>query len=274
MPTKTFQVRFTGTAVGTEEVTTLDPHLVSLTFEHGSNLPEVEFGGEGFQVRELLKVGQVWKGSFAKLRTDAPHVVDSADNEHELELEEGDRIVDKALFLFYANTNVLVWQTNRNAGSIGKLCEYLGRICGTYVDLPWALDTHSLEEALSRDIHEVHFTYIRPQIVEEDAPQWRQAAFDLIRSVQGAVGKFVVRAGRQESLGGRIKQMLPSALQSQHTKKIRVKFTDEPANLVDLFLSPIKDHITVPMLGRYPVAARVYEELAEAYGRQIHRIPH
>ncbi|MDP3822872.1 MAG: hypothetical protein Q8R33_15480 [Burkholderiales bacterium] len=228
--------------------------------------------GDGWQIRELIQVGTVWKGVFARLRDDAPHVVDVADTEHELDLDEGDRILDKCYFIYRSTNDVLTWQYNRSVSGLARFQLYLSTVIAQFVELPYIVDTAVLQEVLQRSIHELQFTYSRPLQPEAAAPSWRQGAFDLLRSVHGAVGKFVVRGERSSPLGGGIRQMVRQLVQSNDVNRIRVKLTDE-ADMIDLFISPIKDRIEVPMDGRYPVATSVFEELEDAYVRQAHRIP-
>ncbi len=271
MTDRNFQVRFTLTSVGADG-NPLSDLLDSVHASHGSSLPEISLNGDHWQVRELRKVGQVWRGVFAKLGADVPHIVDDADEERELELNAGERILEKGFFLYYENKNALVWQNTKVAGT-SKFANYLSQILDTIVMLPPIVNTDALDEAMSRGIHELQFTYARPPTLDEGSPRWRQDAFDLLNSVHGAVGKFTLRGGHQQSLAGRTRQIIQGALQSAHVKKVKVKFTDEPLNLVDLLASPVKDQITVPMIGRYPIPARIFEELALAYSRQLHLIP-
>jgi hypothetical protein len=274
MTSRTFQVRFTRTSVQTAETAqTLAQPLLAIAGTNGENLPEREIDGHHWQIRELVLIGTVWKGAFARLRDDAPHVVDIANTEHELELEEGDRIVDKVYFLYYSARDALVWQYNQTVCGLTKFENYLQLVLGAIVELPSVIDAGLAEAALDRNIHELQFTYARPTVLPEGTPSWKQDAFDLMSSVHGAVGKFVIRAKRSESLGGNIRDTLLDALASNHVKRVKIKFTDEPGQLYDLVVAPIKDQITVPMAGRYPVKARVFEELADAYERQVDRIP-
>ena len=75
----------------------------------GSNLPAVQMEGEHFQVRNLQRIGRFWRGSFARLRDEAPHVIGNTNVERELALEDGDRILEKTFFLYYEDTDALVF---------------------------------------------------------------------------------------------------------------------------------------------------------------------
>lgn len=273
MTNRRYQVRFTRSSIGAEQpATTLATKFQLFLDTHGAHAPTQNIDGYDWQIRDLHKYGTVWRGVFARLRHDAPHILDSADQELELALEEGDRILDKVFFLYYTDPNVLVWQYDKNVTGLSRFQHYLYNSLREAVELPLIIDRQALDNILNRNIYELQFTYDRPPATQARAA-WEQSAFDMMSSIHGAIGKFVIRGERQASLGGHVRSMLRSMVNSTHMKSIRVKFTDEPSELVDLLLAPIKDHIVVPLQGRYPVTARVYEELAEAFSRQVHRFP-
>ena len=65
--------------------------LQSASDAHGQHLPPVSINEDRYQIRDLVRVGMVWGGSFAKLRSDAPHIVDSQNTERQIELDAGDQ---------------------------------------------------------------------------------------------------------------------------------------------------------------------------------------
>lgn len=275
MATKQYQVRFTNTSVGrdAERVEKLYVGMALATDRHGPNLPAIEMDGDHYQVRSLFRVGRMWRGAFARLRDDAPHVVDHRDQEHELELEEGDRLLDKSFFLYYEDRDVLVFQLSRNVGGLNQFSNYWARLLEDYVELPVAVDTERLDELLRSGIYEVQFSYARPPTQDDRAPSWSQRSFDMIRSVHAAQGSFMFRAPRHQTLGGQIRGMIRWMAQGGEVTRAKVKLTDEK-DPIDLFLSPVKDRISVQMLGRYPHERSAIEALGDAYERQASRIPH
>ncbi len=50
--------------------------------------------------------------------------------------------------------------------------------------------------------------------------------------------------------------------------KIRIRLTDE-SEPVELFMAPLKDTISVELIGRYPRETDVFQELEQAYERNI-----
>lgn len=274
MTTKKFQVRFSNSAIGSEadSLQRLRDVLFPLLERYGPNLPTIQLESDHFQVRGLVRAGTVWQGSFARLRDDAPLIVDNHDNEHLIEMEDGDRILDKCFFLYREGVDVLVYQFCQTVGGLTRFSNYWSRLLDTYVELAVAVDTEKLDELLEHGIYEVDFTYARPPVAADLPPSWNQKAFDLLKSVHGAQGSFVLRAPRNGALGGSVRNMIRWLAAGGEVKRAKIRLTDEK-DPVDLFMSPVKDKISVPMAGRYPDQRATFEQLEEAYDRQAHRIP-
>lgn len=271
MPFKTFKVFFARTAVG-RDGTALAPHVAQAVQEHGANLPVFDLSGDKHQVRDLRRTGTVWAGTFVKLRDDAPHVVAANDQEHELDLEEGDHLIEKCHFLLRERGNVLVWQANRAAGGLTRAQEYFSALLGELVTLPHVMNDAELDAVLNGQLYELDFAYDRPPVIEGQAPRWNQNAFDMMANVDAAHAKFTLRAPRNGSLADRTKQMVRQMLGTPGAGKVRVKLTEDK-ELIELFMAPLKDGIRVEMFGRYPRANHVFSELEEAFDRQRENIP-
>jgi hypothetical protein len=269
---KTYKVSFSRTAVG-ETAAPLHQSLRDAFTQHGLHLPVLELSGEKFQMRDLQRVGAVWKGSFAKLRDDAPHVVAVNQQERELSLDEGDHIIEKCYFLLREHENLLVWQLNRAAGGLSRAEEYLSRLFSTMVILPPVINTSRLEQVMAGQLYELDFAYDRPPQLAANAPQWNKNAFDMMANVDAAHAKFNLRAPRSGHLAETVKTMMRQlASGTVGVKKIKVRLTDE-TDLIELIMAPLRDTIRVELLGRYPAPGRVFEELEAAYDRQHDSIP-
>jgi hypothetical protein len=271
MPFKTFRVFFTRTAVGPNG-TALAPRLSQAVGQHGANLPVIDLSGEKHQIRDLNRTGAVWTGTFVKLRDDAPHVVAANDQERELNLEDGDHLIEKCHFLLRERGNVLVWQANRSAGGLSRAQEYFSALEDELVVLPHVMNDAELEEKLNGPLYELDFVYDRPHTIAGQAPRWNQNAFDMMANIEAAHAKFTLRAPRNGSLAERTKQMVRQMLQTPGTGKVRIKLTEDK-ELIELFMAPLKDAIRVEMFGRYPRAKQVFEELESAFDRQRASIP-
>lgn len=271
MPTKSFKVYFCRTSIGQgggSIVTALaDSHA-----QHGEHLPSIQISGDGYQVRDLTRVGTTWTGTFAKLRVDAPHIVDRANREREIPLNAGDRIVDKCHFLFKERHNLLIWQVNRNAGGLSKAEQYLAEAFQHYVALPPLMNEAQLQRVLDGRLYEVSFSYARPEHIGDGAPSWNQNAFDMMANVHAAQAKFLLRAPRGGGLAQAAKNMVRQLVRNASVEKVRVRLTDEQ-DPIELFLAPLRETIDVELVGRYPVAADVFQALERAHERQRGNIP-
>lgn len=269
---KTYKVYFSRPFID-EPGIQLAQRLLIATQQYGQHLPIMVLHGEKFQMRDLQQVNTVWKGSFAKLRDDAPHVVAANDQEHPLHLEDGAHIIEKCHFLLRERENLLVWQVNKTAGGLSRTEDYLKQVLDTRVLFPQIMNNDQLDRVMAGQIYELDFSYDRPPQLDLDAPRWNQDTFDIMANINAAHAKFMMRApNRRQGLAQAAKQMIIQALRLRGPRKIRVFLTDE-SEPIELFMAPLKDTIRVEMLGRYPEASRVFEELEAAYDRQHENIP-
>lgn len=269
---KNYKVYFSRTAMGEEGAPITDLFKAGLD-EYGPHWPIETLGGESFQMRDIERTGRVWRGTFVKLRDDAPHIVSAKNRERELELEVGDRIIEKCHFIYRELRNILIWQTNRTAGGLSRAQEYLSAIAeSTFVALPQVMNAAELERVLAGQIYELDFAYDRPVQLQNDAPKWNQNAFDMMSKVDAAHAKFTLRAPRKGGLAETAKAMVRQLIPAIGIEKIRVRLTDE-SEPIELFMAPLKDTIRVELVGRYPAAKAVYEGLEEAFVRQSAFIP-
>lgn len=239
---------------------------------HGDSFPVVVLSGEKYQIRNLRQVGRVWKGSFAHLRDDAPHVASPAGVERELALDEDEHVIEKCFFLYREQSNVLVWQVNRQAGGLSRFAQYLSQVFDEVVTLPMVMNEAEMERVLNGDVYQVDFAYDRPQSLTNGVPQWNQNAFDMMSRVDAAHAKFSLRAARRGSLLATVKTMLRELIPTDGVAKLRVKLTDE-TDPIELFMAPLKDTIRVALYGRYPRSSDVYAELESAFTRNTASIP-
>lgn len=260
---RTYQVRFARPVVG-KEATPLAPKLQQLFKVYGPHLPAQVCGGDRFQVRDLVRTGTVWHGVFGKLRDDAPHLVNGANEERELPLHDGDRLLEKCHFLYRERSNLLVWQLNRASGGMSRLENYLSLASEAVVLVPVLMNTAELEDALRHRIYEISYGYDRPPVMDANAPAWNQRQFDKMKAMEAGHAKFLFRAARKGQLAEGAKDMVRDAFGLNGIKKIRVRLTDE-SDPIDLFAAPLKHKISVEVLGRYPAAKEVFAELENAY---------
>lgn len=271
MAVKNYSVHFAQPSTGQGRPPFCD--LLQLAFDaHGQHLPAIVIEGERFQVRSLELVGTVWKAAFARLRNDAPNYVNVANEEQELQLEEGASVIEKCFFLYRSQSNVLVWQYQKTAGGLGKAQVYLSTVFGQVISLPQLMNNEELEKILAHNVYELDFAYARPPALPADISQWSRRAFDIMGDVHAAFAKFTLRAERGGSLGNAAKAVVRTMIGGGEFKKVKVRLTSD-TDAVKLFLAPIRDEFTIEVPGRYAPSALVFQGLEQAYDRQQHLIP-
>ena len=266
MAHKEFKVLFARASVGENAATLAGPFGDAFT-RFGEHFPAVDVGGEKFQMRDMLRVGTVWKGTFGKLRDDAPHVVQAGQKEREIDLEEDEFLLEKCHFLYKELDNTIAWQVNRSAGGFTRASDYLSRLLDQVVLLSTIMNEDDLQRVLNGDLYEIDFAYARPHNLTGNAPIWNQHAFNMMNRIDAAHAKFTLRAPRNGSLVGRwAKSMVRQMVDTVGVEKIRIRLTEE-SDPVELFMAPLKDTIRVELHGRYAIADMAYEELSAAYDR-------
>lgn len=272
MATKEYKVLFARTSMG-QNGDPITQALRGLFQAHGAHFPIHQLMGEKYQLRGLRLVGTVWTGCFVKLRDDAPHVVDSLGDEHQLNLDAGSHIIEKCHLMYREQNNVLVWQVNRSAAGLTRLEQYLSAVMSQAVLLPLVMNEAELQRMLDGQVYEVDFVFDRPQQLGDGAPQWSRQAFDMMSSVDAAHAKFSFRAERAGWLSDPVKHAVQEMRNMLGIGRLKVRLTDD-TDPIELFLAPLRDTIQVPLLLRYPNESDVFTGLEEAYTRNAGSIPH
>ncbi len=267
MAPKNYKVLFYQTSIGpnADFLRVAIPQLLGTNNSGPQHLSTRTIDTREYQVRDFARVpnSQVWTGVFGRRRDDAPHKVDSADQESSLNLQPTDRLLEKCHFIYKADKDVLVWQVNSDVGYVSRFSTYLGLL----LNLPCSIDpitgTDGLQRALTGQIKMLECKVARPQIQSTNSPVWGQKTVDLLKHVNGANIKIKVSAGRG-SLGGYVKNVIQHLNGDPYTKtlKIRIEGDEEP---IDLLLDRVVSRIEVTLNGHYPDTQAVLAALDKAF---------
>ena len=263
---KKFRVYFASTSFGPNGVPIVDA-LRAVSEVHGQHLPPVLINDDKYQIRDLARIGVVWGGSFAKLRSDAPHIIDAQNTERQIELEDGDSILEKCYFQYREFSNLIVWQNSRDAGGLSRAADYMSQIFGGAVTLPQIQNQAELEKVLNGQLYEVEFCYARTLSMPLGGEvEWSQHAMDMMAPIDAAKARFTLRAPRGGSLTARAGQLAREMLGIAGTEKVRVRISaeDDP---IDLFMAPLRDNIELSIVDGYPQRVEALAELEAAYDR-------
>ena len=250
------------------------PVLQNGTTPISTNLPPRNVSGTVFQVRDLSFYGanlSVVSGVFGRLRDDAPNKIDNVGAETQLALLSTDRLIEKCYFLYYINTDILVWQASRDVGPANKFAEYLSDLISNtrnsilMFNVNPLVDANSLQRVLSGDIKAIECKMARPNTRLVNQPVWTQGAFDIMSSLNAATIKLNVSAARGilSNATALIKQLV--ADNSVSLLRVKIDGEDDP---IDLFADRIDERFFVNLNGHYPVASDLLNNLDTAYSNQ------
>lgn len=99
-----------------------------LKMTKAGSCPVIDINGDHYQIKLLKEFngGESFSGEFAKIRMDDISDIGSITNLYEkpIPLANDEGLLDRNHFLFYKKNELLVFQTNKNAGSAVSLGEY------------------------------------------------------------------------------------------------------------------------------------------------------
>lgn len=279
MATKMYKARFfQGTsASGTSSVSAILKSVVQNRAAPQAH-PIVQLGEYKYQLRELVSVnnGAVFKGSFGKLRDDAPHIITRAGDEETIDLDDDEYLIEKNYFLYYSRDELMVYQVNRPGSDVSRLGQYLGEVAEEQdtIALSDILMPDTLATLLRGDVKSVEVSFARPKKLRNIVPQtnWNQNMMSLLSGAgAGRISVKVSTQSRTQALAGDMKKVIKELLQFSETRGLKVKFADVDRP-IDLIAECVQDSIEVAMDGKYPKPASIYAALDKARERQKENI--
>ena len=122
-------------------------------------IQELKLGNTVFQLRELLEVGETFKGVFAKFRAgDLPHI-GSRDSLHErpIDMEESEGLIEKNYFLYDKRYQLLTFQVNGNGCNINQVGNLFTSIAGAAVTFNPVLRPDAIERIINGGLNPVKY---------------------------------------------------------------------------------------------------------------------
>lgn len=262
---KKYKVVFYTTSIGQTGAPLRDalPNPLLSGLKQPANLQSHVIDNHEFQIRDLQKVGNVWKGVFGRLRDDSPNVINAKGHEAALTLQPTDRLIEKCHFLYYANHDILAWQVNNNVAYISKFNFYLAQLLNSTVFVSAVVGTQALNKVINGTIKTIECKVATPKTPLGNVPNYSQPMFDLMNTVHGSTIKINISAGRG-TLAGKIRNLITWASANPQTKTLRAKL-DGDEEPIDLLADRITDSIQVPMVGHYPDPTQVFKGLDRAF---------
>ena len=266
MGQKKFGVRFyKGTAA--HATTQVSDILQQLYTGHvaGQPYPHVSIGSLAYELRNFTShnSGVVFTGVLAVLRDDAPNIRDDQGVERPIDLQPGERLIEKNHFMFFKERQLLVWQVNTRASHISRFENYLHAASGLVLgfdDIITAASFKRISEGTVKKLEVRIAAPKNPDLIPSD--DWTAQAMDMMRGVGATSIKIDVSTRTKKGLMPAVKDVIDRLKDSAEAESIKVKLADE-SEPIDLVADSIKGKVTVNMLGVYPDPADMFTQLQQ-----------
>ena len=244
--------------------------LIGDALTQANPLPQVSLVSElHHQTRDVRRIsGKRIDGCFARLKPDAPHVVSAqTGQESQIPLMPGDKILDKSYFLYYEAASLLVYQMNRDGGSVTKFVEYLNHLLPspTIVCREDIIRPGFFEKVETHPIKWFDVTFVKPRNMQNvDPGDWTDNTISGLNGINADRIKIRVSAPRQETLGTKAKKAITRMFQQGDPVGLKVQLEDieEP---IDLFSEVVQSSIEVTLTDGYPNPKSIIAALGDAY---------
>lgn len=276
---KTYRVRFFRVAVYDRDGERLDiaasGTAVANALTSANPLPQIcLIPGYDHQARDIVRVAQDrFEGSFAKLRPDAPHIV-RGNTEQRIQLLPGDKVVDKSYLIFFPRVSMLVFQINRDGGSITRFFEYLNRLLpdGYLAIREDIIQPGALDRLQEHDVKWFDVAFVRPRNVANANPHdWTSRTISGLGGLNAGRVRLRVSAPRGDDLGGGIVDFLQGLFRFGEPVGLRAKLEDIESP-IDLLAEVVQGDIHVTLHNGYPQPAAVLQAMIDCYAQQRDRL--
>ena len=230
-------------------------HTILLGNE-GKNTAAVELepgDKEKYQIRSISKnaAGTVFKAVFGRCRFgETPEQTTIEGVESDVQLLPGHGLVEKNYFLFFPETNLIVYQRTSSGSSSAKLQRYLNRPQYFGVNLEPILTKNSYERLLNGGgIKKVELSISKPYFSSQDqSDKFIGEAVEMLGSSNANRLKITLSAERNKTLSETLRTPVATLAKFGRTRVARVHMEGEndTPEVIDLIGDRIKATFTVP----------------------------
>ncbi len=269
---KTFTIEFFRGSLIRDEGRNVSDVLNILSTQ--DSLPNKKIDGYSYAIRELQSFrNNTYRGIFCKYRTDdIPHIATlDGQNERDIDLDENEALVEKNHFVYHKANEILVFQSNRNAGSHRTLGTYLGDLENEIITFDYVLQLDAVERLLHHDVDpknlELRFAQPGDEYIRDQNPRFDAALMDLLNETGGAKINIKIMATGRSALRNIVKTHIPRLI-SRYPESVKAaKFTvmeDGIRHPIDLIADRLTTKKDVSMDGRYPNSTEMFRALNDA----------
>jgi hypothetical protein len=268
MPTKSFRVEFYQGYVQSDDKKRRVSQIMREVSE--GSCPIHTFGGHDYRLRntKILAAGKSFQGVFAKYRQDVlPHVGAPAGTEREIALRENEALIEKNHFVYYAEHQLLVYQSNYHASSAAMFARYLTSVVGESVTFNPVLQQDTLEKLVAGNARPrwIEVSYAAPSdaIVRSAGRGFSGGLINLLKQSGGVRAHVKVTPERKGYLDLNLRDVIPRLSDDVNlsTARVRVQGEDGVEHTVDLVADRLLGQVDVSMRGAYPVAVQMFKAL-------------
>lgn len=226
-----------------------------------------------FQIKNVVRNENVIHGVFVKFReNDLPHIGNRTSlEEKDIELLEGEGLIEKNYFLYDLQLDVITFQVNSAACNIYQVAQLFTALLGETVSFNPILTLDAAERLLSNDIRP---TKLQLSVAAPRNPQlynsndFSSNVMQLMTSTEGASISLTISANAQ---GGGLRQVLSDTVKTgmlafSHSDDVTVRvgkvWYEEGADPIDLVADRIRGKTSpIEMQGRYPLERDILTSL-------------
>lgn len=190
-----------------------------------------------------------WIGQFRKYRTDQlPAYAKFGEDEVELELEDDQGIIERNSFIYYIDTNILVWQSDAHANHPERFAEFLSCSFGSKIEVAPILTKTALSRLMSGRVEALKFnlSVARPTAPSlYDSNKFTSGLFSLMNSSGSELftlsGGIDLRSKEHSSLSSSFKSGIATLVESGAAKTAKViVLEDGKKDIIDLITDRVK----------------------------------
>lgn len=242
------------------------------SWSSGEQPPAVNIGSYKYKIKNLVGYqGGLIRGVFAKFRhDDLPNIGGADDAERPIELNNEEGLIEKNHFLYDCSNEVLVFQQNGHASTVGRFAEYITQAKDVTSAFNPIIQPDAMRRLLSGNTKPVQMEL---SVAAPDNPAlMRGTAFtkNLMKTMTESGARTInlkmsIGRTRNDYLQMDVVQGVAEFFNHAPVKVARFKMEDTNGqdHLIDLVADRIKASIIVEMQGRYPNSENIFSKLAE-----------
>lgn len=206
-------------------------------------------------------------GQFRKFRdTDIPEIGLPGEDAEQIELEDGEGLIEKNFFIYYEENNILAWHRNNHSSGINQFVSFLSSTAGIRVSAGPILQSDAIARLMNGDVElkKIEITLPRPTnpaLYPDD--DFGSSILGMMTdadadSLKISMGVDLRRADTEGRLTNRLKSTLRNVLRSGATTARAHVFEDGSEFPIDLIADRVFSWQSVETNSQFPPSFTMY----------------